>query len=139
MGVFLFLLAWWVTKSPSGSLLAATLLIYVQLVVVMAVTILFSTVASPILASVLGVCVFFAGQLSHNVLSLTRPAMRPSSGRLPCRLLRHPNLNAVDIKGAVVGEGTAQWTTITLWTAYLAGYTVLALLLASWIFSRKEF
>jgi Cu-processing system permease protein len=140
MGLFLFLLAWWVAGSPSGSLLTATLLIYVQLVVVMAVTILFSTVASPILASVLGVCVFFAGQLSHNVLSLTRLG-HDASFKVVSRIVFFviPNLNAVDIKGAVVGEGTAQWTTIALWTAYLAGYTVLTLLLASWIFRRKEF
>jgi Cu-processing system permease protein len=140
MGLFLFLLAWWVAGSPSGSLLTATSLIYFQLVVVMAVTILFSTVASPILASVLGVCVFFAGQLSHNVLSLTRLG-HDASFKVVSRIVFFviPNLNAVDIKGAVVGEGTAQWTTIAFWTAYLAGYTVLILLLASWIFRRKEF
>ncbi len=42
--------------------------------VVMVVTILFSTLTSAILASVLGICVYAAGQLSHNVLSLTRSA-----------------------------------------------------------------
>ena len=49
-----------------------SLMIYVQLLAVMAVTIFFSTITSAILASVLGICVFVAGQLSQNVLSLTR-------------------------------------------------------------------
>ena len=43
-------------------------MIYVQLLAIMAVTIFFSTLGSAILASVLGICVFVAGQLSHNVL-----------------------------------------------------------------------
>jgi len=41
MTVFLFVLAWVVAKSPSGSLLLAGLLIYLQLLVVVAVTMLF--------------------------------------------------------------------------------------------------
>ena len=52
--------------------LAAVALIYVQLLVIVAVTIFFSTLGSAILASMLGICVFVAGQLSTNVLSLTR-------------------------------------------------------------------
>ncbi len=72
MTVFLFVLAWIVARSPSGSLLLAGLLIYLQLLVVMAMTMLFSTMTSAILASVWGICVYAAGQLSHNVLSLSR-------------------------------------------------------------------
>ena len=56
----------------SGMVLVAVVMIYVQLLAVMAVTIFFSTLGSAILASVLGICVFVAGQLSHNVLALTR-------------------------------------------------------------------
>ena len=89
MGLFLFVLTWLVAHVALGSILLATLLVFVQLLVVMAVTILFSTFASAILASVLGVCVFVAGQLSHNVLSLTRlghsgDRSRPSHGSSSC-------------------------------------------------------
>ena len=72
MGVFLFLLVWVVAGDASGMLLVAVVMVYVQLLAIMAVTIFFSTLGSAILASVLGICVFVAGQLSHNVLSLTR-------------------------------------------------------------------
>ena len=48
--------------------LVAVLMIYVQLLAVIAITIFFSTMGSAILASVLGICVFIAGQLSQNVL-----------------------------------------------------------------------
>ena len=88
MGVFLFALVWLVGRQPSGYLLLAVLLIYVQLLAIMAVTIFFSTMGSAILASVLGICVYVAGQLSHNVLALTKLGhnglTRPCRGSSTC-------------------------------------------------------
>ena len=140
MGVFLFVAVWYVAKSPQPDLLLACLLIYVQLVVVVAVTVLFSTVTSPTLASVLGVCVFIAGQLSSNVLSLTRlghsPLVKAASWVV---FVVVPNLSAVDIKAAVVGEQVSRPATLGLWVGYLAAYCVVVLLLASFVFRRKEF
>ncbi len=60
-------------------LLAATVLIYLQVLVIVAVTMLLLTVTSAILASVLGITSSSAGQLSHNVLSLTGSAPPPRS------------------------------------------------------------
>ena len=140
MTVFLFVLAWFVAKSPSGSLLLAGLLIYLQLLVVMAVTMLFSTMTSAILASVWGICVYAAGQLSHNVLSLSRlghSGITHAASGLVFYLV--PNLSAVDIRAPVVGEGAVVWTSLVAWCAYLLAYLVIALFVASWIFRRKEF
>lgn len=140
MGVFLFAVTWAVERSPSGLILVATLLIYVQLVVVMAVTMMFSTLTSAVLASVLGICVFVAGQLSHNVLSLTR--LGHSGGLKAVSRLVYvliPNLSAVDIKARVAGEQTLDWTSVGAWTGYLAAYVVLTLLITGWLFRRREF
>lgn len=140
MGLFLFLAVWYVAKAPSPDLLLASLLIYAQLVVVIAVTVLFSTVTSPTLASVLGVCVFIAGQLGSNVLSLTRlgssPLVKAASWIV---FVAVPNLGAVDIKAVVVGEQASSPATIALWTGYLTAYTVVVLVAASLVFRRKEF
>jgi Cu-processing system permease protein len=140
MGVFLFAADWAVSGSPAGLVLAAVGLIYLELLVVVAVTIMLSTVTSSILASVLGITVYVAGQLSHNVLSLTslgHNAVLKAVSWVVFVVI--PNLSAVDIKPAVVGEGTPQWTTIAAWGGYLAAFSVLALLAGSWLFSRKEF
>ena len=75
------MLVWAVAGDASGMLLVAVVMIYVQLLAVMAVTIFFSTIGSAILASVLGICVFVAGQLSHNVLSLHAPRQERASPR----------------------------------------------------------
>jgi ABC-type transport system involved in multi-copper enzyme maturation permease subunit len=140
MGVFLFLLVWLVAGDPSGMILAAVAMIYVQLLAIMAVTIFFSTLGSAILASVLGICVFIAGQLSHNVLALTRLGHNIVTEALSWVVyVIVPNLSAVDVKAGVVGEDTLAWGEIGLWTVYLLAYVVVVLALATLVFRRKEF
>jgi Cu-processing system permease protein len=140
MGLFLFVTVLIVDKSPSWMVLLATLMIYVQLLAVMAVTIFFSTVTSAILASVLGICVFVAGQLSQNVLSLTRLGKNPVTEAFSWVVyVLIPNLSAVDVKAGVVGEETLAWGQIGLWTLYLLAYVVVVLAVAVLIFRRKEF
>jgi ABC-type transport system involved in multi-copper enzyme maturation permease subunit len=140
MGAFLFLLVWAVAGDATGMILVAVLMIYVQLLAVMAVTIFFSTLGSAILASVLGICVFVAGQLSHNVLSLTRLGKNVITEAFSWVVyVVIPNFSAVDVKAGVVGEDTLAWGQIALWTAYLLAYVVVALALAALVFRRKEF
>jgi Cu-processing system permease protein len=140
MGLFLFLVVWAVSGEASGMVLLAVVMIYVQLVTVIAVTIFFSTVGSAILAAVLGICVFVAGQLSHNVLQLTRLGKNPLTEALSWVVyVVIPNFSAVDVKAGVVGESTLAWGQITLWTAYLLAYVVVILAVATVIFRRKEF
>jgi len=131
---------WIIDRQPSWMVLAAVVMIYVQLLAIMAVTIFFSTLGSAILASVLGICVFIAGQLSQNVLSLTRLGKNPLTELLSWVIyVIVPNLSAVDVKAGVVGEQTLAWGQIGLWTAYLLAYVVVVLALAALVFRRKEF
>jgi Cu-processing system permease protein len=140
MGLFLFVTVLIIDGSPSWMVLLATLMIYVQLLAIMAVTIFFSTVTSAILASVLGICVFVAGQLSQNVLSLTRLGKNPVTEALSWVVyVLIPNLSAVDVKAGVVGEQTLAWGQIGLWTLYLFAYIVVVLAVAVLVFRRKEF
>ncbi len=140
MTVFLFLLAWPVAGAANGWLLIAGAFIYLQVLVVMALTILFSTFASPILASVLGLCVFLAGQLSHNVLSLTRLGSGAALEALSWVVyLLVPNFSAVSLSAVVVGEQTAQWSSIAGWGGYLVAYAVIVLSAAWLVFRRREF
>jgi len=140
MGLFLFALVWIVAGEASGMVLLAVLMIYVQLLAVVAVTIFFSTMGSAILAAVLGICVFVAGQLSHNVLALTRLGKNPLTEALSWVVyVIVPNFSAVDVKAGAVGEQTLAWGQIGLWTAYILAYVVVVLALAALVFRRKEF
>jgi len=140
MGLFLFALVWIIDRQQPWMVLAAVVMIYMQLLAIMAVTILFSTLGSAILASVLGICVFVAGQLSQNVLSLTRLGKNPLTQLFSWVVyVIVPNLSAVDVKAGVVGEQTLAWGQIGLWAAYLLAYAVVVLALAALVFRRKEF
>jgi Cu-processing system permease protein len=140
MGVFLFLLVWLVAGQASGMILVAVLMIYVQLLAIMAVTIFFSTLGSAILASVLGICIFVAGQLSHNVLSLSRLGHNALTEGLSWVVyVIIPNLSAIDVKAGVVRENTLAWGQIALWSAYLLAYVVVVLAFSALVFRRKEF
>jgi len=140
MGLFLFVMTWLVGGGASGMVLAATGLIYLQVLAVVAVVVFFSTVTSAILASMLGLGVFVAGQLSHNVLSLSRlgeGAVTEAVSWVVFVII--PNFNAVDVKAAVVGEMTIDWAAVALWGLYLMAYMVVALGAAAWVMRRKEF
>ena len=140
MAAFLFLVAWLVSGAASGWLLVAGVLIYLQVLVVMAVTIMFSTFTSPILAAVLGICVFVAGQLSHNVLSLTRLGHSAVLDGLSWLVyLLVPNFSAVNLSAVVVGEQRPDWAAIAGWGGYLVAYLILMLAVATLVFRRKEF
>ena len=106
MGLFLFALVWLVTGTPRAWLLAAVAMIYAAAARRHGGDDPVLDVASAILASVLGICVFVAGQLSHNVLSLTRIGHKRRQEALSWVIyVVIPNLTAVDVKAAVVGEG----------------------------------
>jgi len=140
MGAFLFLASWWVSRSPAPSLLGAVALIYLQLVVVMAVTVFFSTMTSAVLATVLGICTYVAGELSRNVLSLTDLGDNVVLKAVAWVVfIAIPNLSAVDVKAAVVGEQAVAAGPLAGWIGYLLAYVVVVLLAATAVFRRKEF
>jgi Cu-processing system permease protein len=146
MGVFLFGVSWSVAGEAAPSLLLGVALVYVQLVVVMAVTVFFSTMTSAVLATVLGICTYVAGVLSANVLILSQPSVKTGVPDTPLLhvvtwpvYLLVPNLSALDIRGVIVEGGAIPWSSVAAWAGYLVAYTVVVLLAASAVFRRKEF
>jgi len=140
MGLFLFLMTLAVGGGASGMVLVATALIYLQVLTVVAVVVFFSTITSAILSSMLGLGVFVAGQLSHNVLSLSRigaGAVTEAASWVVFVLI--PNFSAVDVKAAAVGEQTVDWGAVALWGVYLVAYMTVALIGAAFVMRRKEF
>jgi hypothetical protein len=141
MGVFLFGVSWWVAGEATPALLLAVALVYVQLVVVTAATVFFSTVTSAVLATVLGICTYFMGVLSHNVLKLTdvgqgNPVLKAVAWVV---FVLVPNLSAVDVRGGIVNGEAVDWAAVGAWAGYLLAYTVVVLLAATAVFRRREF
>lgn len=136
-GAYLGLVA--MKGSFTPALLGAIAMIGVQLLVVVALTLFFSTFASPILSMLFTFCLYVIGHNTEALRTLAQkasPAVRALVEAL-CYLL--PNLSTFDAKNlAIYGESVAagRW-----WWAlgYGAAYVGALLATASVIFARKEF
>lgn len=139
MTAALFAVLFWRGESP-WALLPAVLLIIVELAVITAFALLFSSLTNPILAALFTVAVYVTG---HLVWGLTMIAERLGAGPASTLALAAarvlPNLARLDIKSEVVhGLPLAEGYFVHA-ALYGTGYTVLVLALACLAFSRKEF
>ena len=130
----------WEAPALDPSLLKAVAMIFLQLAIVTAVALLFSTFSSPMLAAVLTFGLYVVGHFNADLKNFeTVVDSKPIAvvGRALYYLL--PNLSPLDIKGQVVHA-------VPVPPAYLLANAVYALLYvgallsaATWIFLRRDF
>jgi ABC-type transport system involved in multi-copper enzyme maturation permease subunit len=130
----------WDAPALDPTLLKAVALIYVDLAVVTAVAVLFSTYSSPLLSAVFTLCIYVVGQFNEDLKRLDQIVGAPAAGIIgkACYYLL-PDFAKFDVKlavvhGAPVGDGYMLWT-----TAYAAVYIAALLFGACLIFSRRDF
>ncbi len=135
---FMALVLWKAGSLPPG-ILGALGMIGMQLAVLVALSLFFSTFTSPVLSMLLTFCLYVIGHNSENLHLLSQkagPATRMVADALYYAL---PNLSTFDVKNAVVyGAAVApgQW----LWAiAYGGLYAAALLATAGAIFERREF
>ncbi len=123
-----------------GPLLPAVALIWVELLLVAAVALLFSTCTNPLLATLGSLAVYVAG---HLVWSLELLQSRLVSGwqRAVCQALYWvlPNLELLDLKPEAVHGLPVSASEVGLAAAYGLAYAAALLLLAVVVFERREF
>jgi ABC-2 type transport system permease protein len=120
-------------------LLLAILLIFLELLLVTAFAILFSSFSTPILSTLFSLALYLVGHLTWS-LALLEERVGPSARAL-CRVLSWtlPNLEIFDIKGEVV-HGAPVSAQIVLWAVvYLLGYGGAVLSVACLVLSRRDF
>jgi len=121
-------------------LLLAVYMIFLELLLVTALAILFSSFSTPILSTLFALSLYLVGHLSWS-LNLLRDRLTGGAARWVCRMLYLvlPNLEIFNIKGEVV-HGTAVPASLPLWaTLYLVGYGIVVLSAACIILQRKDF
>ncbi len=121
-------------------LLLAVYMIFLELLMVTALAILFSSFSTPILSTLFALSLYLVGHLSWS-LNLLRDRLAGEAAKWICRVLYLvlPNLEIFNIKGEVV-HGTAIPASLPLWaTLYLIGYGLVILLAACIILQRKDF
>jgi hypothetical protein len=121
-------------------LLPAVGLVYVQLAVVTAFAVLFSSFTKPILSAVATLAVYVAGQLSwsFDILAARLPS---GPGRWICVGLERlvPNLHRLDLKAEAVHAVALPEGYVALAALHGGLYCVAVLLLACVVFERRDF
>ncbi|MBO9541868.1 ABC transporter permease [bacterium] len=123
----------------SPALLGAIALIGLQLLVVVALTLFFSTFASPIMSMVFTTCLYFIGHNTEALRALAQKASPLQKAAVEALYYVLPNLSTFDAKNMVV-YGDAVSAGRWLWAiGYAAAYVCALLATASALFERKEF
>ena len=139
-GVLLALMAVYSDAGMNGDVLVAVLLILVELMVVTAVAVLFSTFSTPTLSAMLTLGVWVIGRFSSDLVEFASKAENPVTRALVTVIhFLLPNLEKFDVKHLVVYR-------MPIEPAYVGGAVVYGLLyivfligLATMIFERRDF
>ena len=123
-----------------GGVVVAAGLVAVELVVMTAVALLFSTFTTPTLSAVFTLALYMVGHLSGDLLEFARavpnPANRIASEILYCVL---PNLEMLNVRAEVVHGLELGPMRVAAAVAYAALYTLFLLGTGSVILSRRDF
>jgi ABC-type transport system involved in multi-copper enzyme maturation permease subunit len=130
----------WEAPAMDPALLLAVALIFLELMLITAIALFFSTFSSPILSAALTFGLYVAGHFNADLKNFDRVVESPAAARL-ARGVYHvlPDLSAFDIKLEVV-HGLPVAAGYLASTALYGGAYIAALLLAAtFIFSRRDF
>jgi ABC-type transport system involved in multi-copper enzyme maturation permease subunit len=145
-------LAWWDWRVPEAAkaaweapaldpaLLTAVLLIYLELLVVTAIAIVFSTYSSAILSAAFTFGLVIAGHFSQDLRNFDQVTdSQAAQGVARAFYYVLPNLSFFDVKARVVHADPVRAVEVGLAAGYAALYVGALLTLAVWIFSRRDF
>ncbi len=132
--------AGWDAPGLDPALLKALFLIFIELMLVTAIAVFFSTFSSPILSAALTLGLFIAGHFNADLKNFDRVVSSRAAARL-ARGAYHvlPDLSAFDVKTEVVHGLPVTAGYLASTTAYGLAYVAGLLLVATVIFSRRDF
>jgi len=125
--------------TPGVTLFQSLLVSLVEILLVAALAVFFAAFSSPYLSGLFTFGLFVVGRSLPALDKLIDKVSAPA----PHAILKGlffllPDLADYNLAGRVVHEATIGWWEVGLLTAYGAGYLVLVLILATWVFSRRD-
>ena len=130
----------WEAPATDPAMLKAFFLIFVQLMLVTAVALFFSTFSSPILSTVLTFGLYVVGHFNTDLKSFESVVESRAAAYLARGLYYLlPNFAPFDIKAEVVHAQPVSLGYMALTTGYGLTYVVTLLLAAMFIFSQRDF
>lgn len=130
----------WDAPALDPALVKATALILVELMLVTAIAVFFSTFSTPILSAAFTFGLFVAGHFNSDLRDFQQVVDSPAAGLLARALYWVlPNLAQFDVKAQVVHGQPVSAGYLALACAYAACYVGALLVAAVFIFSRRDF
>lgn len=139
MAVFYLGMVWWKGGSAPTHLVPAIVLTYLELSIITAVAIVFSSVATPMLAAVFTVALYVVGHMSSGLAGFLDYVSSPLA-RLVVNGLYYglPDLEVFNVRSQVVYELPVSAGYMLDACAYAGSYTAGMLTLAVLLFRRKD-
>ncbi|MDQ3068356.1 MAG: ABC transporter permease [Acidobacteriota bacterium] len=130
----------WEAPALDPMLLKPIALIYLQLLIVNAIALFFSTFTSPLLAAAFTLGLWVAGHFNADLRSFDQVVTAPAASALGTALYYVlPNFSALDVKALVVHGQHVPAGLIAMNVAYAATYIGILLIASALIFSRRDF
>ena len=127
-------------SATDPAMLKAIALIMVELMLVTAIALFFSTFSSPFLSAVLTAGLWVAGHFNSDLRDFGGVVASPVLAQLTrATYFVLPNFSAFDVKAQVVHAQAVPVRYLALTSAYGLTYIALVLVGAVWIFARRDF
>jgi len=130
----------WDAPAIDPALLVAIALILVELMLVTAIAVFFSTFSTPLLSAALTFALFIVGHFSADLRNFQNVVESPAVGRIARGLYWVlPNLAQFDVKASVVHGQRVPAGYVAVAVAYAAVYIALLLTISTSVFTRRDF
>ena len=130
----------WDAPALDAALLKAVALILVELMLVTAIALFFSTFSTPMLSAAFTFGLFIVGHFSSDLRNFQDVVDSPAAARLARGLYWVlPNLAQFDVKTAVVHGQPVTFGYMAVTMAYAACYIAMLLIISIFVFSRRDF
>jgi ABC-type transport system involved in multi-copper enzyme maturation permease subunit len=139
MGLVFSAVSWAAGAPVHPGHVVAVAMLGVEMVIVVAVAILFSSFTTPMLAALFTVGIYVVGHLTQNLYHLSMASGDQGMGRMGVWLYRVlPDLELYNLSLQAVHGLSIPASDIWLPVAYAAGYASVLLLAGSWLFERRD-
>ena len=130
----------WDAPALDPALLTAIGLILIELLLVTAIALFFSTFSTPMLSAALTFGLFIVGHFSTDLRNFNQVLDSPPAAAVARGLYWVlPNLGQFDVKAQVVHGQAVPIGYVALTSGYAALYTAMLLTIAVYVFSRRDF
>jgi Cu-processing system permease protein len=130
----------WEAPALDPRILKAVALTFVELSIVTAIALFFSTFSTPILSAAFTFGLFLAGRFSADLRNFNQVVDSPGAAALARGLYWVlPNLAPFDVRSQIVHAAPVPLGYIGLTSAYGALYIAALLIVSALIFSRRDF